>query len=372
MSVLKYYNPVTEAWEPAVIGKQGPTGATGPSGVITTTAPITNSGTETAANIGIDQSQLASVSGNAIINGAFDIWQRGTSFTQTVSEAYHADRYHSFIVQATDITRETFSPGTCPDPNFESEFYIRLKPSANTSNTQLSQRIENVRTFEDSPVTVSFWTRSSIAGVISLRIRQGFGTGGSANVDTSISSIPITTDWTKITRTFQIPSLSGKTIGPNSFLTISIIHTSMAGLQTLDVCNLQLEAGSTATAFRRNANSIQGELAACQRYYFRSTGTTQALYADATGYSSNQALARLQLPVTMRAVPTSVEFGNLAVKQHANGPFFPVSSLTIATFSANENIAALTPVFDGATIGTTYVLMNNNNAAGFLAVSAEL
>ena len=40
-------------------GNIGPTGPTGPSGVISVTGPITNSGTSTAANIGIDQTLIS-------------------------------------------------------------------------------------------------------------------------------------------------------------------------------------------------------------------------------------------------------------------------------------------------------------------------
>jgi hypothetical protein len=40
-------------------GSNGLDGATGPSGVVAVTAPITNSGTSTSANIGIDQSALS-------------------------------------------------------------------------------------------------------------------------------------------------------------------------------------------------------------------------------------------------------------------------------------------------------------------------
>jgi hypothetical protein len=40
------------------VGATGPTGPTGPSGVIAVTAPITNSGTSTSANIGIDQTGI--------------------------------------------------------------------------------------------------------------------------------------------------------------------------------------------------------------------------------------------------------------------------------------------------------------------------
>ena len=50
MSQLKYWNGT--AWETAVVGAQGP------SGVISVTSPITNSGTSTSAEIGIDQTAL--------------------------------------------------------------------------------------------------------------------------------------------------------------------------------------------------------------------------------------------------------------------------------------------------------------------------
>jgi hypothetical protein len=52
MTVLKSYNEDSEQWETIVVGKQGP------SGVVAVTAPITNTGTSTEANIGIDQASL--------------------------------------------------------------------------------------------------------------------------------------------------------------------------------------------------------------------------------------------------------------------------------------------------------------------------
>jgi hypothetical protein len=58
----------------AAVGPQGPTGATGAtgaSGVISVTAPVTNSGTSTSAQLGLDQSALAiqpsQVSGTAVV-----------------------------------------------------------------------------------------------------------------------------------------------------------------------------------------------------------------------------------------------------------------------------------------------------------------
>ena len=70
MSQLKYWNGT--AWVTAVVGAQGPQGATGPSGVIAVTSPITNSGTSTSATIGINQGAL-SIAQSQVTNLATDL-----------------------------------------------------------------------------------------------------------------------------------------------------------------------------------------------------------------------------------------------------------------------------------------------------------
>jgi hypothetical protein len=93
MSQLKYWNGT--AWETAVVGAQGPTGdtgATGPSGVIAVTAPITNSGTSTSADIGIDQTALViaktQVSGTAVV--VADLASASVNFASTAGTAIFA------------------------------------------------------------------------------------------------------------------------------------------------------------------------------------------------------------------------------------------------------------------------------------------
>jgi hypothetical protein len=103
--------------------------------------------------------------------------------------------------------------------------------------------------------------------------------------------------------------MSGKTIGANSFLDITLFG---AINNALDIWGVQLEAGPVATPFRRNANSIQGELAACQRYYEKSYNDVvapngadiQEGMPQFTAVNTNNGFGSATFKVTKRAVPT--------------------------------------------------------------------
>lgn len=53
MTQAKYYDSASGTWKPVIAGPQGPTGAQGPSGTISVNGPITNTGTSTAAVLGL-------------------------------------------------------------------------------------------------------------------------------------------------------------------------------------------------------------------------------------------------------------------------------------------------------------------------------
>jgi len=280
---------------------------------------------------GLDQVQVANLNGgplagfrNVIINGNFDIWQRGTSFT---GNEYGADRwFHGRVGTTHTVTRQAFTLGQTAVPG-EPTYFCRTVVSsvAGAGNyAALVQTIEDVRTFAGQQVTLSFWAKADAIKNIAINMVQGFGTGGSpsANVGISGTKVSIGTTFQKVTVTATLPSISGKTLGTdnNSRLAVYIWFdagstwngdTDSLGQQsgTFDIAQVQLEPGSVATAFERR--SYGQELALAQRYY-QVLDPVVLFRANNSGIYSGGVLTRTLL-VTMRVAPTvtrSVNAGN--------------------------------------------------------------
>jgi len=210
---------------------------------------------------------------NKLINGEFDIWQRGTSFS--TSNAYTADRW--VIVgasgQTVSVSQQSFTPGAAPVSGYEGTFFARLAWSGTPSGTYwFTQRVEDVRTLAGQTVTLSFWAKaSSTTSAFTPMFEQNFGSGGSSIVGTTGSAITLTTSWQRFTQTFSIPSISGKTIGTSSYLEVRPLvgSTAVTG-NSIDIWGVQVEKGSIATEFEQRF--INDELRMCQRYYEKSYG----------------------------------------------------------------------------------------------------
>jgi len=332
-------------------------------------------------------------SGNAIINGAFDINQRG--FTSTTTAGYNFDRWTSYTATGTTtFSAQTFTLGSAPIAGIEAKNYLRLVTSGQSGASAASiaiTRMESVRTLAGQTATVSFYARSgSGSPKIGLELQQVFGTGGSPStqVNTAVSAVTISTSWTRYSATISVPSIAGKTIGTNGDDLLALAlwvsagtdfasRASSIGVQneTFDIWGVQVEAGSSATAFKRNASNIQGELAACQRYYWRSTAIAASPYGIMTNAfganSSTQAYLATRLPVTMRAIPTSVDYSTLQLADGSN--IITVTSVSLdPNTSTQDYVACAYNVSSGLTQYRPYVARANNSANGYLGFSAEL
>lgn len=315
---------------------------------------------------------------NKIINGDFGIWQRGTSFTPT-SDAFTADRYKvgwNGTGATRTISQQTFTPGEAPVSGYEGSHFIRINQSvAGTGGTYNSilQPIENVRTFAGQTITFSFWAKANNNISVSGGFGQVFGSGGSSSVySTDVFNINLTTSWQRFTYTATLPSVSGKTIGTtNSKLEIFIQFPSNTTF-TIDTWGWQVEAGSIATNFATATGTIQGELAACQRYYLLVASGVGAPIAAAWYPTSTAMSTIVNFPVEMRtSSPTLVQTtGTGYYNVYAVAGNDALNSLTIDVRSSRACLLYNNTEASG-TAGSTGNSVTNN-ASSILALSAEL
>lgn len=315
------------------------------------------------------------VSQNYIINGGFDFWQRGTSFT--TSGTFHADRWryqNGATGFAVTCTKQTFTPGSEVIPGITNYYRLNVT-TAGTGATyhQLDTPIEDASTLAGQVVTISFWAKADSSRTLGTDFSRNYGSGGSSTdwalVGTGTHSL--TTSWQKFSRTVTIPNISGKTIGSGSSLSL-ILSFPLNTVCTIDITGVQLEAGPVASNFRRNANSLQGELAACQRYFIRyGNETLYSLYGNGYVESTSLVWVGFALPVTMRIPPSVSITGSSTLSIVPSGG--QVSSYSVDANVNNSRYAVVKIVPTGTpTAYQTALLRNNGVIASYVDWSAEL
>ena len=312
---------------------------------------------------------------NKIINGDFGVWQRGTSFTITPgSPIYTADRFVNAGAASAGslvVSRQTFTAGTAPVSGYEGTYFLRYTMATTTTSWECFQKIEDVRAFAGQTMTVSFWAKSSSAQGLKLLIQQNFGSGGSGSVNQTATLSNLSTSWTRYTATFTMASISGKTIGTNSHLLIDIYNdTSITGSSTIDIWGVQVENGSTATAFQTATGTIQGELAACQRYFnsMDCSLNANAFLGSGVFTSSTNLRALVPLAVTLRGNPSvSFSAGNTFLAQDGGnytGSAVAADQLSINNVGVNLTVSGATAYRAGILLGAS--------TSGKISISAEL
>ena len=306
---------------------------------------------------------------NTIINGGFDIWQRGTAATTiaiTSSSAFLADRW-----QATrGVSGSKQSQISAGLDGFR--YGIRIqRDSGNTSTTPiyLSQSFEGDVAIKlaNKPVVLSFYARagSNYSPTSSfLTVGLGCGTGSEANIIYSsftgytlpiLSGATLTTSWQRFTFVGNIPS---GTTQAGLYFAMTPVGTASTN-DYFDITGVQLEQNLQPTPFEQRPLSTELEL--CQRYYETSydLGTAPATATEAgalySGCSNANALdgGSIRFKVNKRATPTVRTFNT------ANGNWNQVTEFTEnpRTYITPRSIAHIF-------IGTTgYVVHGNQQLA---------
>jgi len=235
---------------------------------------------------------------NLIINGAMEVWQRGTSFSG--SFLYSADRWQ------VDNTPDGTADQSTDSPD---DFEYSLKVDPTSGNAVIRQAIElpsagkGGRFRSGQTFTLSFWIKSDNAGeAINIFIASATGVLGTTTTHVNDTSTGLTTNttWTKYTYTYTQASNVG---GSDTCYNIVPYVATPSG--AVYFTGIQLELGDTATPFEHRFYAE--ELALCQRYY----NTDFAIQYDTIGSPYND-LSTIQYayymrenyPVTMRTNPT--------------------------------------------------------------------
>jgi hypothetical protein len=337
-------------------------------------------------------STYAAAGKNKIINGDFNVNQRGFT-TSTAGGQYVADRFVSDNDSANGTVTKTlsaFTPGTAPVSGYEATNYFSIQTTGQSGAQTYSyifQNVEDVRTFAGQTVTFSFWAKAaSGTPKISLENRQSFGSGGSSQVNTNLGFVTLSTSWVRYSVTGTVPSVSGKTIGAGSFSRFTAwvsagtdysARTNSIGIQsnTFDIWGVQVEAGSNVTAFQTATGNPASELAACQRYFYRTTFNKHQTWARDT----NIIFFQIKNPVYMRGNPSvsttltskvaTTPTTSAQVAFYYGSNIAGTATLTMGTDSATTDEVSV--YFTGATF-TQGVIPTAEFAGGYFDISAEL
>jgi hypothetical protein len=318
---------------------------------------------------------------NCIINGGFDIWQRGTSFTIVNNNAYTADRFHVVATGTMTISRQTTGVPA------GSQYCFRMTSGFTNSVADFFQYVEtaNVVPLQGKTVTYSIKMRKNAANtsdaILVVQKSATTDAGGGASWST-ISSVTVASsllptgtgvaDWYNASLTLTIPN-DGTA---NSLRVYASTSAQIANTAYLELAQSQVELGSVATPFSRAGGSIGGELALCQRYFWQAFSNLSYASIAPTNYdNSGVALATVQFPVTMRIAPTLVATtgtgyfnwraynGSSVVNQSINSGFSTDISTTTACAFYKDSLTT----FAG---GSGRFIVGNSSAT--LGFSAEL
>ena len=386
-------------------GLPGATAASRHAGATTSGAPTT--GTFAVGDYVVDQTgamyvctvagtpgtwQLSGVSVNEniagknfIINGGFDIWQRGTSFASTTSVTYTADRWgYSTAVTAGTYTISQIASGLT---GFKYANRVqRTSGSTQTGSFYFGNSIEtqNSLPMAGQTVTLSFWARaganySPTSSYLTPNVYSGTGTdlnilNGSFTGLASVASqlCVLTTSWQKFTLTGTVGSTATQ-------LALQFVETptGTAGANDyFDITGVQLEIAPQATPFSRAGGSIGGELALCQRYYYRQTPSAPyGAYGIGSAISTTTGEIAFNLPVTMRTAPASLDYSASGLRVGDGVTYYnSYTSVTLDTYWTTNNVAWVV-----MTIPSSYLVQyrpifisNAGTTSWYIGVSAEL
>ena len=298
----------------------------------TTTVDVVSSGSLNSLNMNTR---------NLIINGNFDVWQRGTSFTSPANGTYTSDRwrFRNSSAAVVDISRDTDVP-TISSSSIGSNYSIKIDcttvASGSTVFCGLAQYIEglNYKNIHSKQVTLSFWIKSTKTGTSCVTFTNSNG-GFEDRLLTYEYTINSTNTWEKKSITITLDNTGtwlftngiglritftlyngfapltnntwGSTVGYGTSNQVNLLDNTANNVYFSQV---QLELGSQATPFKPFGGSFTNDLLACYRYCIAPTSnnffTSNTGVFRMTDYDANRLFFNIPLVVPLRAAGASL------------------------------------------------------------------
>jgi hypothetical protein len=223
---------------------------------------------------------LLSLNNNALINGAFDIWQRGSSITITnTNTAYQADRWYGKNSLGTNgVLTYSRTTGFLPGSKWGTSLQITTAPTAGQTNgCELYQTLENWNSFPfyNGYACFSIYIKS-LNNVNQVGLQFFYATS-EAKVTTPIGSEVLVSVNSSSFTLGQIVNQAISTLPTvNGVVGVRIRITGVTSGNTYDLNNgfiveqAIMNVGSVPSIFHRAGRNIGDEISMCQRYYEKS------------------------------------------------------------------------------------------------------
>jgi hypothetical protein len=312
---------------------------------------------------------------NFVANGGFDVWQRGTSFTGITNDKYYADQW---ILITDGIGNINISRQDIASSGIGVQYAMRMEKTSGNSNRVVAINMtEGALNCVGKRVTFSFYLRkgsglTSDAFYTCTTRANKYGTSYDGQSGTISNSSLSSSAFTRFSYSFDVTTTTSTNNAQYFEIEFNFIQAGGANVY-LDIAAVQIEISPSVTQFSRAGGTIQGELALCQRYYWRFISDT--IY-QAFGYalwepSSGIALGFIDHPVIMRTVPTSIDvLGPLMLYDGAGA--IAINSITIGSFSSRKRSRInITPASTPTTY-RPYEILSNGQTAPYIGFSAEL
>jgi len=330
---------------------------------------------------------------NRIINGGMVIDQRNAGASVTANNVYSLDRWLAISDTSNKWTVQQNAGSVTPPTGFTNYLGCTSLSAYTPISTDYfgpNQRIEgynvadlNWGSSSASPITLSFWVRSSLTGSFGGSIQNSSQnrsyafpyTISSANTweyktitiagDTSgtwltTNGIGFVVHFSLGAGSSRVGTASTWTGTSNVFAPTGSVNVVGTNGATFYITGVQLEAGTTASPFEYR--QYGAELYLCQRYY--TSLPSQGSFFGAHAFSTNRVISSAFYPATMRATPTVTSASN-AYTYFINGAAY-TSSASGTTANLYGNL--IIDITVTATSGSNGVISLNST----ISLSAEL